>query len=106
MELGSRILGVTLSGECDLQVCEFQGGTKCGSDEGGVCCTHCQVILGFIGFGLLASTCVLCLLLTLLSISVGQTFRLWVKSKTSLCRGECRMKLEVWPLEMALRVDS
>jgi len=38
----------------------------------------------------------------------GQTFGLWVKSETSLCRGEHRrvMKLEVQPLESAFAVDS
>jgi len=36
----------------------------------------------------------------------GQTFRLWVKSETSLHRGEHRkmMKIEVQPLESAFRV--
>ena len=65
--------------------------------------------LGFIGVWTLASACALCLPTNSVKIfQVGLNFRLQVKSKTRVHSGEHRrvMKLEVWPSELAFRVDS
>src|SRR5882724_2364041 len=64
---------------------------------------------GSLGFGLWLQLMCCTYLLTLSKyFRWGQTFRLWAKSETSLHRGEHRqvMKLEVWPLELALGVDT